>query len=454
MSAEQRGVQPGDVIDGKYRVERVLGVGGMGMVVSAIHLKLEERVAIKVVLPELASQPEVTERFLREGRAAVKIRSQHVARVLDVAASPDGTPYMVMEYLEGSDLARQVETTGPLGVVEAVGYVLEACEAIAQAHAQGIVHRDLKPANLFLTTNADGQATVKVLDFGISKMGVANAPVADGGLTKTSAMMGSPTYMAPEQMRSTRRVDARADIWGIGAVLYELVAGRPAFTGETMAELLVTIMQDAHAPLHRVRPDVPAELGAVVDRCLEKDPDKRFQSVADLATALDPFGPESARALTARIRRTLARAPQASSADISAGPSPVAAEPAAAAQTAGAWAAIVAQQKRRPITVVAAAAAALAIALVAVVSSRGGRSKTSEPMPVPIAAMASPATAPAPSASPETESAPNAAPGIAAPSAPASPASPVRTARPVGPAPARPQKTPTKPKTTVDDRHG
>src|SRR3954470_13666053 len=211
-------VQEGEILAGKYRVERVLGVGGMGVVVAATHLQLDERVAIKFLVPDALSSDEAVARFAREARAAVKIKSEHVARVIDVGTLDNGAPYMVMEYLEGGDLSRVLQAQGPLPVEDAVEYVLQACEAIAHAHVLGIVHRDLKPANLFLTKRNDGSQSVKVLDFGISKVlsGNSGASSSDAAMTRTRAVMGSPLYMSPEQMTSTRDVDGRTDIWALG----------------------------------------------------------------------------------------------------------------------------------------------------------------------------------------------------------------------------------------------
>src|SRR5580700_4611207 len=236
----------GQVLAGKYRVERVLGRGGMGMVVAAEHLHLRQKVAIKFLLPDATD--EVVARFLREARSAARIRSEHVARVLDVAELPDGAPYMVMEYLDGSDLSRVLRKRGPLPIEDAVDYVLQAGEAIAEAHMAGIVHRDLKPANLFLTTAADGSATVKVLDFGISKD--SNETNADEAmaLTRTTAVLGSPYYMAPEQMRSTRGVDARADIWSLGIILYQLLTKSVPFKSESFVELALMVVNEEPAP--------------------------------------------------------------------------------------------------------------------------------------------------------------------------------------------------------------
>jgi serine/threonine-protein kinase len=294
--------QPGAVLLGKYRVERVIGVGGMGAVVAARHLQLDERVAIKFLLPQMLAHEEIVQRFLREARSAIKIRSEHCVRVLDVGTLENSAPYMVMEYLEGQDLAAVVEKHRPLPISDTVDWVLQAGEALAEAHVLGIIHRDLKPANLFLTRRADGTPSVKVLDFGISKQ---TASGADAGVTKTQAVLGSPRYMSPEQMRSTRDVDARADVWALGAVIHELVAGEPPFDAETMTALCAAILQDPPRPVRVSRPDVPPQLEAAIAGALQKDRDRRFQNVAQLAMALAPFGSQSARASADRIARVL-----------------------------------------------------------------------------------------------------------------------------------------------------
>src|SRR4051812_29611172 len=210
------GVREGDVLAGKYRVDKILGAGGMGVVVAAHHVQLDERVAIKFLLPEALGNAEAVARFAREARAAVKIKSEHVARVIDVGTLETGAPYMVMEYLEGGDLSQVLASRGPLPVEEAVEYVLQACEAIAHAHALGIVHRDLKPANLFLIRRPDGTNAIKVLDFGISKVMPGKSASSDNAMTRTRTVMGSPLYMSPEQMASTRDVDGRTDLWALG----------------------------------------------------------------------------------------------------------------------------------------------------------------------------------------------------------------------------------------------
>jgi serine/threonine protein kinase len=296
-------VFPGQILGGKYRVDRVLGAGGMGMVVSATHLQLEERVAIKFLLPEALQNQEAVARFGREARAAVKIRGEHVARVIDVGSFENGAPYMVMEHLDGRDLAALITERGALAPADAVDAVLQACEALAEAHALGIVHRDLKPANLFMTRRPDGTPSVKVLDFGISK--VTNAAASDNAMTKTSAVMGSPLYMSPEQMTASRDVDARTDIWAIGVVLYELLAGRAPFRAETLPEICGLILTSAPPAIRNFSPATPEPLQSAVLRCLEKDRTRRYQTVSELAQALTPFGSRATSRSVERISRIL-----------------------------------------------------------------------------------------------------------------------------------------------------
>lgn len=282
-------VSIGDVLAGKYRVEGVLGAGGMGVVVAATHVHLDQRVALKFLLPESLESEQVVARFKREARAAVRLRSEHVARVIDVGELTSGAPYMVMELLEGRDLGDLITEDGPQPVEKAVDYVLQACEAVAEAHALGIIHRDLKPSNLFLTSRVDHRPLVKVLDFGISK--VSN-PGEELSLTSTAEVVGTPHYMSPEQLRAAKLADARSDIWALGAILYELLSGHVPFAAETLTQLCALVLQDPPRPLQELRGDVPPELVAIVERCLEKEPSRRFQSVAELAEALDPFAPE------------------------------------------------------------------------------------------------------------------------------------------------------------------
>jgi serine/threonine-protein kinase len=308
---EATGTSAGDILAGKYRVDRVLGQGGMGVVVAAHHVQLDERVAIKFLLPEMVSNPEAVMRFSREARAAVKIKSEHVARVTDVGTLDNGAPYMVMEYLEGSDLAAVV-ARGSLPVEQAVDFVLQACEAIAEAHALGIVHRDLKPANLFLARLPGGVESVKVLDFGISKATSLSGSGGQESATRTKALMGSPLYMSPEQMQSSRDVDARSDLWALGIILYELLGGRSPFNADTMPELILKIMSTDPEPLRNRRPDVPEPLVAAIMKCLVRDRRARYQTVGELAAALAPFGSRKARHSLERISQVMGAAGMAS----------------------------------------------------------------------------------------------------------------------------------------------
>jgi len=294
-------VREGDVLAGKYRIERVLGVGGMGVVVAATHLQLDQRVALKFLLPDAMQDGAVVARFAREARAAAKIQSEHVARVIDVGTLESGSPYMVMEYLQGRDLSDVLVERKVFPAEEAVGFVLQACEAIAEAHAASIVHRDLKPANLFLAERADKRAIVKVLDFGISK---SSGKGEDASLTKTSALMGSPLYMSPEQMVSSKHVDARCDIWALGIILYEFVTGSPPFLAETVTEIIAQILQLQPKPPHEVNGVAP-DLSNIILRCLEKEPAKRYQNVGELAMALSPFAPKAQRQSAERVSRVL-----------------------------------------------------------------------------------------------------------------------------------------------------
>jgi serine/threonine-protein kinase len=295
-------VREGDLLAGKYRVERIIGSGGMGVVVAARHEQLDQRVALKFVRDEALDNKEAAQRFLREARAAVKLKSEHAARVLDVGTLESGAPYMVMEFLEGSDLGQVLAEQGPLGIEAAAEWIVQACEAVAEAHAAGIVHRDLKPQNLFLARTVGGASKVKVLDFGVSKSMTASEI---GGLTQTRAMLGSPLYMSPEQMRSSRDVDARSDVWAFGVVLYELLTRRWPFEAESMPELCLKVVSDPPRPVTDHRPDVPRAMVEVIDRCLQKDPAVRYENAAELAAALEPMAPPASRVIVERARMAM-----------------------------------------------------------------------------------------------------------------------------------------------------
>jgi serine/threonine-protein kinase len=297
-------VTEGQILAGKYRVEKVLGSGGMGVVVAAWHLELEQRVAVKFLHPLAMERADTAERFRREARSAAKIRSEHVARVIDVGIMEGGVPYMVMEYLEGHDISDEMQKHGMLPIADAIDFVLQAIEALAEAHAAGIVHRDLKPANLFIAHRADGTRIVKVLDFGISKS-LLGASVAELSLTRTSTLIGSPLYMSPEQMRSAKDVDTRTDIWSLGVIMYEMITGQPPYSGDSIPALCAALLSDTPMSMQALRAEVPPELEAAVMRCLAKDRSERFSTVSELARALAPFGSLSSQLHVDRASRML-----------------------------------------------------------------------------------------------------------------------------------------------------
>ncbi len=291
---EHAAVQIGSVLAGRYRIDRILGQGGMGIVVQATHLQLHQPVAIKFLLPQVLGNPQIVQRFVREAQAAVRLRSEHVARVIDVGTLETGAPYMVLEYLDGSDLSNFPRSQLTVGRV--VDLILQACEALAEAHSLGIVHRDIKPANFFVTWRADGTPLLKVLDFGISKLPSGG----DSNLTATQTVMGTPAYMSPEQMRSSRDVDHRSDIWSLGIVLYELLQGAPPFGGDTFSAMILKVVTE---PLPRLAITLPGDLESVIYQCLEKDPARRFQSVAELAQAIARYASSTTQAAIS-VQRT------------------------------------------------------------------------------------------------------------------------------------------------------
>jgi serine/threonine-protein kinase len=307
-----------EILGGKYKIDRVIGVGGMGVVVAALHKQLGHRVAFKFLLPTMRSE-EFSDRFLREGRAAAKIQSEHIARVIDADVLPNGTPYLMMEYLQGADLADYLTEKGPLPVSDAVDFVIQTLEALATAHAVGVVHRDLKPSNLFIAQRPDGSSLVKVLDFGISKLAPFGEIEAKMSLTRPGALLGSPIYMSPEQLRNAKDADHRSDIWAVGIVLHELIAGKPIFVSDTFPGLCAMIVGEDPTPLRETVPDAPEDLEAIILKCVEKDPKERWSTAAELAQELAPFASPEMAGLIARVakvnRVSLPGDPLASSSD-------------------------------------------------------------------------------------------------------------------------------------------
>jgi len=274
----------------------------MAVVLAAHHELLDQRVAVKVLT---ATDEKAISRFSFEAQSTARLKSEHVARVMDVGTLPSGAPFMVMEYLEGCDLEELLKLNGPLPVAEAVGYVLQALEGLSQAHGLGIVHRDLKPANLFLAVHPGGGNVIKVVDFGISKSIVSRRSGNTGALTAEHSTVGSPAYMAPEQIRSSKDVDARADLWSVGVVLYELLCGQPPFPGESLGAIFSAVLEKDAPEVKTRSPRVPAALSAAVARCMKRDRTERYPDVLELARDIAPFGPPDSDARVTRIEQTL-----------------------------------------------------------------------------------------------------------------------------------------------------
>ena len=299
MQPERRELvlEPGSTLGG-YAIERLLGSGGMGVVVSARRLADDERVALKVPSGRHGIDPSTTRRLLREAESVKRLKNRHTARLLDVELV-DEVPVLVLELLEGRDLAALLREDGRQPARRACAFVLQACEAVREAHQLGIVHRDLKPSNLFVLDSRDHRdpadtPMVKVLDFGLSKaFGTAADLGDDSTLTGSEAVVGSPRYMAPEVVRDAAVVDPRCDVWSLGVVLYELIAGEPPFSAATVAGVLARIVADPFEPLSRRGIEVPEELEALIARALEKDPERRFPSMGELMDALRPHAERS-----------------------------------------------------------------------------------------------------------------------------------------------------------------
>jgi len=448
------GIGLGEIFVDKYRVEAILGHGGMGVVARCTHLALNEQVAIKMLRRDVLDDADAVERFMREAQAASKLKSEYVARVTDVGRSEANVPYMVMEYLAGHDLDELLEERGTIQQPLAVELTLQACEALAEAHSLGIVHRDIKPSNLFVTWRPDGSALVKVLDFGISKALTGDV----SRLTETQSLLGTPAYMSPEQMRSARHVDARTDIWSLGTVLYEMLEGRRPFEAESFSEMCVKVAVDPPGPM----PNTPPGLQQVVLRCLSKPPELRYASMAELGRDLVPFSrdPHQAHVLAERMARTLRRSQlldwepvvAALSSPVRAPAPPVvppiaapAAADAGAAATAATEPAIAPRAPSEPIaaarslettyrvprrrrTAVIVAAVAIAAATAIGVAASRTRSAPNAAPPAQIAEPPPSATEPAPPAAPPaTRVAP--AEAVRAADAPATAASPDATDR-------------------------
>jgi serine/threonine protein kinase len=289
------------MISGKYRIVSLIGIGGVGRVYLARHIELDTDVAIKMLRPEMGDRPDAVQRFSREARASVRLHSERIARVLDVGTH-EGKPYFVMEYLVGTNLL-EVRQQGDIDIATLCEFFIQACEGLAVAHAQGVVHRDIKPENLFVVRDSNGWRSLKLLDFGISKISLTGKHSdVDLASMRTEAMMGTPHYISPEQIRSTKDVDHRTDIWSLGAVMFEVLSGGvlPFREEREFTALIAEVLEQPHRSLLDVAPNVPERLGAIIDRCLAKDCDQRYQTVAEVALDLLPLAPVRARASAER----------------------------------------------------------------------------------------------------------------------------------------------------------
>jgi serine/threonine-protein kinase len=426
----------GTVVGGKYRIEHVLGEGGMGIVVAARHLDLGSRVALKFLTAEMARHPSIVERFMREARASAALQSENVCRVIDVGRVEEtGIPYIVMEMLTGEDLARTLKTRGPLPATTVAEFILQASQAIAEAHALGIVHRDLKPGNLFLSQRPNGKPLIKVLDFGVAKAPTASQ---DFSLTRTHNVMGSPGYMSPEQLKSSKVVDARADIWSIGVVMYELISGRQPFIAESITELAVRVVTEPHPPLPAT---LPRGFVEIVGRCLEKDPARRYPDIAALAAALAPFaagGQDSALGVSHSLRGTSESPPR-----------PVATASASTPTTLGSASGvsdITPQPRRGVLAGIVGAAAAIGVIIVFLAMRKGDGEGGTRGATVPAPPAPQVTTSPAVDPPPTPTDRPAGAPVPRDSPTPVEPKQPPPETTPVEPKQPPPETTPVEPK--------
>src|SRR5262245_48137841 len=419
----------GTVLAGKYRVDRVIGRGGMGLVVQAMHLQLEQPVAVKFLLPEVLGNAQVVQRFLREAQAAVRLKSEHVARVIDVGPFENGAPYMVLEYLDGVDLAHFPRQQLTIGLM--VDFMLQASEALAEAHALGIVHRDIKPANFFISRSADGAYLVKILDFGISK---APTQQGDRNLTATMMVMGTPAYMSPEQMRASKNVDNRSDIWSLGIVLYELLQGTPPYESDTFSSMIIKVVTE---PLPPMTVRLPAGLAEIVYHCLEKDPARRFQNVAELATAIAPYAQSSMQAAITveRTSRVLGTYPPRTNP-----PSTITASSGAVTQPPGG-------KRKWPMFAAAGIALVAGIVIVAVAANGGSGEPSQSASPPGASSPPPPAAPPAQTGSPPSAQVAPPSTQVTPPSSQPAPPPSAQVTPPAPPAPPAAQATPPPPPT-------
>ena len=280
--------QPGHIIDGKYRITRLLGTGGMGAVYEGENIRIRRKVAIKVLHGSVSSQPDVVARFEREAQASALVGSEHICEVLDLGELPDTSRYMVMEYLEGDTLSGLIKKSGRLSPFQSIPVLLQILDALGAAHAAGIVHRDLKPDNVFILPQKSGITNfVKILDFGVSKFSQLGGEAMN--VTRAGAVVGTPYYMSPEQARGSSAIDQRTDIYAIGVLLYQASTGQVPYQAETFNELLFKIVLEVAPPPQVYVPDMDPEFAAIIQRAMAREPDQRYQSCAQFREALVQF---------------------------------------------------------------------------------------------------------------------------------------------------------------------
>ncbi len=421
-----RGSLPdGALVGGRFKIERLIGRGGMGEVYAARHNATGKEVALKLIRSAQGSGKEHVRRFMREARAATAIQHPNVIEVFDVFADAEGTPVMVMELLKGEPFSKYRERVGAMRLHEVAGILLPAIRALRAAHDKGIVHRDLKPDNIFLATTADGGRTTKVLDFGIAKVldPARISSETQGQQTNTGSILGTPHYMSFEQAMSDKTVDHRTDIWAVGVILFESLTGRRPLTYDTLGQMYATFLQGAVPSIREYVPDLPPDMADVLDRCLAKERAGRLDGLGPLIAVLEKYA--DPRVPGANVGGVVVAAPVRPSGEIAAALS-------ASVQTTAP------RRSRMPMAIAVVTVVALGTGGGVFALTRSGPAKTVPPDPPPVLSTTTTGTTPpagttasaTPAASPPVVVPPAASPAVTHPSAGAAGAGPAGTHRP------------------------